>query len=577
MDSEENLWYDKLWEYIKDHKYYIFYVIPVGIVYWSGWLNGILAFVRENAWLSLILLLLTTVVYLCYTYYAYKSLELQNINQNPKWNKYKFFKSLFFVLVFISLCVVEYLYYNQLFYNYLFEISYFVLIITLIILLGEFLKKMKTLELILKEGIRDNEKKLTDITIECNSQKPKIDMYNQLEQKYDSKFLDNLLNIDGVKYLKRQIRYMSKIDEKQKNANKLEKLSHIMYNLINDNNFSLHEVSHYDVIKNHLPKNLIESFNFSVGVLSKIEDHSNSYAWYVNVVDPDTWNRVWENDYFLPFLNMACTKHNIRIKRIHLLEKKAENTIFMKLYEVLLTEQLFGIDNKALIVNSIKPDKDHIALRLSDIFVMDYAILRSWNDSYYVNNNDDILTDEDILAKWCQKNYTTSSKSQKKINNKTVLCSDFQFEEVAQPGNKVYVLKDFYSFGLFKDHFLCLWNLNEFITFIDSKINNENNNNKELKLKAEAKIKHFFDMIKDSQAENELELLNYTKIAGYIINHLSANEGEDHEKHKIRIAGELKTAMFNFRSGIIHESNMETIRKLFNDHFKKLIIRPSNI
>lgn len=381
----------------------------------------------------------------------------------------------------------------------------------------------------------------------------------KIKDKYGEKFLSNILIIKGTKYIGKEIQGVSDVDFRQKDRTVKEHMQHIMYKLINDSLYSLDEIVKYEIAKaEHIPYNLTKSFEYEVKKFSKIENELGSFAWFINLIDPKTWltSADWQTNYVNPMLKAAINKRHVDVRRIHSVKDSDYNDIDFKKYliQILLKEQLLGIDNKVLKINRtvIRPDIHHIGVLIEHVFLLDYAILYSYSNSYFNNT------------------------PQKKNNNyiKEVHCSDifpYFFEDIAdfnEQDKKIYILKNFNSFGLFKEHFLLFWNFESYLEEKLSRAHNEKAQGKidylsDIKENNSVEIKHFFDLIKDAEIPNDqIEWDNIAEFLALI---------KKNNSQKLHVAtSNIKNRLKDAYSSFLDEGKIN--RESFNKHFKSLYI-----
>ena len=338
---------------------------------------------------------------------------------------------------------------------------------------------------------------------------------------YGSDFISSMENISGKAYLKNLLGFLKNLEIKQTSKEHKEKLLHIAYSLVHNTNHSLRKIDRINLEenKNKFPTDLNTSFDWSVKELFKIENNIKSFAWYVSLIKPDIWqDRNWKVNYFQPLLNTiydkskkSDAKSDIDIRRVHLLTTKDYNTHNEKLFEILITEHLYGINSKVLILDegAISEDQDLICEGLSDIPLLDYALIYSYREEYFKKNN----------------------------YNKIVLCSDIApyFKVNANPTseNKVYVLYDYHTFNSFYEHFMTLWNFNGFIEALDvPRITSR----KPIKA-GNTKVRSFYEFICDDSfpiTRAKLTLSSYEQLLdAYFLNNISIEaNGKAHESKK---------------------------------------------
>jgi len=275
--------------------------------------------------------------------------------------------------------------------------------------------------------------------------------YYDFKKKYTDRFstpiLEQLLNLKGLNFIKNEIRFLHNIQLKQDDPNKPENLMHIAYNSIFNTNHTLSKLNEVDLIASNSPKNLQESFQKSLSELKTFRNYNDakSFAWYVSLINPKEWlSDEWKKNYFKPFLSTIYNKNskenrlNVDIRRIRIITKEDFDKNDEALFEIMFIEHLYGINSRVLIVDKdiIKYEDDAVFETISDIPLLDYCILYKSSIKYF----------------------------QKDHQSKVTLCSDIKpyYIEETSKENKVYLLTDLYIFNELYEHFMLLWNFNDF-------------------------------------------------------------------------------------------------------------------
>ncbi len=388
----------------------------------------------------------------------------------------------------------------------------------------------------------------------------------KLRRRFGPDFFSNVFRIKGTSYIGTEIQHVSSVDDRGQDTSVMEHMQHIMYKIINDSIFSLDEIVKYKLDEaTKYPRNLEESFDFAMETFRKLNNKQGSFAWFINLVDPEIWlNDVkWRTKYVIPMLHAAHHMVQVDIRRIHVIkDSDYTNTEFhKKLMQILLKEQLIGIDNKVLKIKGdiLHTDPHGIGVLLGNVFLLDYAIMYSRRDSYLgtVGPDGEIIEAKEVQ---CSDIYPYFFGSQPKRNQ-------------VEDKRKIYVLKDFHSFSLFKEHFSFFWHLEEYLRYCSPGDNVGIHAAfgslaflKKIEAEKSVEVKNFFDLIKDFTID--YDVIDWKDIAEFVAEYkVRPNQNKDPISQKL--VAKLKNSFSKL------QKDTEGInRQTFNNNFQEIQINP---
>jgi len=291
----------------------------------------------------------------------------------------------------------------------------------------------------------------------------------EIEIKYKSKqkknFIPRLKKFNGYKYLSEYSHSAFDINDKSQ-LDLLLKMDHILFKIIKQNYLSLRSLLKYE-IKGQLPKDLDTSYKYSIKVARNLIDEDGSFLWFTNMKNPETYGTMKEvQDHYKGINEVLTRSTKIDARRIHLFydmynirDNEVAECNSKYLFTYMLIEILHGMDCKVLLVKDknmleeIIEGNKKAGYKISDLFLLDYAI-----------------------------NYSTRPNDIRYLKGKrNVLCADFSAESIlTDEGDlqkkrsqykkeKVFVFDGPLLFSIFKHHYLSIWNLDEYIKYINER------------------------------------------------------------------------------------------------------------
>ena len=374
-------------------------------------------------------------------------------------------------------------------------------------------------------------------------EKARFELTNSLISSITNRFgLDFITQLNEViepSHLGIKTEYVSLIDKRK---DEKEKLSHIGYLNLHRNNASLRELAYYKIPESQqdFPRDRNSSFAFAVKNFENISDECGSFAWSINMINPETWltNSDWETKYVLPLLQHSIQKKKVDIRRIHVLRNEdynkddGENSFQKSINTILFREQIAGVNNKILRLHQriTKSEQEKIGITIADIFLMDFVIY----DSHPT------------------KSYFDGSK-------KLALCSDVvpYFADIKAPYSdtelKLYLIKDYNSFNIFKENFLTVWYFNE---YLNSK---SEYNAPEL----QNSVSDFYDLIIEGNLREETII--WDKVVHFVEKIIYPNQSYPPGKTHVEIKDDLNRELRNRFNRLVNSE--EITRKNFEKIF----------
>jgi len=268
--------------------------------------------------------------------------------------------------------------------------------------------------------------------------------------------------------------YYNNIGEIEQYAEKKdEKMTHLLYHLMNQHSISFLEMS--KKLKESEEEKLTAteekggcnidklklSFDKSVFLAEKLENNFGSYVWYSNMKLPETFlSSKHTKDYYSDFSKRFIEgKDKIKVRRLHLFyhdminsEKEKDKDSVKKMFTILLIEYLMRIESKVVVIKDYKKEDINkhffkFNKKIDDcrVYLLDFALFHSRNfenPTIYGNYNS--------------------------------LFADFCFEELEGEkenfdNQKVYHIDDYNIFHILKSYYLSLWDKQDYIIYLNKR------------------------------------------------------------------------------------------------------------